>query len=219
MWERDGDTLTEKSFIKSGVEMLFTLKDKGDMLVLENRKSFGDLVIGEQVHGSNVYEAIKTDAGKMLPKTDALMTAQTGLSLGVFTADCLAVYFFDEKNRKISLVHAGWRGIEKNIIKKAIERFDDAKNLYAAISPHIKKCCYKVGADVGEIFPRYWKEGFLDMESAALEQLEEGGLEKERISVADFCTCCGEIFFSYRRDKTKFRHLALIRLKTSERSE
>lgn len=210
MWELKSseDILIETSWRYWNVEAIFTLATAGDMKNPENRRQFNNLVVGQQKHSTHIHEARYSDVNKVIPNTDGFVTIQNDLSVGVFTADCMAIYLYDPRSKKIAIAHAGWRGLKNNIIAQVLSHFENT-DIHAAISPHIKKCCYKVDKDVGGNFLKHYTNGFLDMTSVAIEQLTSHGIIK--ISVCDFCTCCDSKFFSYRRDKTEKRHLALIK--------
>lgn len=212
MWEKRGAIIIERDFFELGAEAIFTLAEAGDMKNPASRDAFKNLVVGSQVHGDGVHIAAKGDAGKIIPDNDALITQEKGLTLGVFTADCLAIYFYDPATKKIAVAHAGWRGLQKNIIEKVARHFPRPSGVYSAISPHIKKCCYEVNDDVGSEFPGFVQNGFLDITAVATKQLKDCGIRSENISKAEFCTCCYGGFFSWRRERTQKRHLAAIRL-------
>ncbi|MCL2390376.1 MAG: laccase domain-containing protein, partial [Endomicrobia bacterium] len=50
------------------------------------------LVLANQIHGSNVKTSVSSDAGKTIENCDALITSETDLVLGIFTADCMPVF-------------------------------------------------------------------------------------------------------------------------------
>jgi polyphenol oxidase len=95
------------------------------------------------------------------PKTqlvgDGLITATSGLLLGIQTADCLPILLADPKRRAVGMFHAGWRGTVKRIVEKGVGEMrrcfgSRARDLKAAIGPGIHGCCYEVGGDVREQF-------------------------------------------------------------------
>src|SRR5262245_21685319 len=60
-----------------------------------------------QVHGAEV--AVVTKAG-LVGSVDVLTTDRPGLPLAIFTADCLPVIVYDQRERRLAMAHAGWRG-------------------------------------------------------------------------------------------------------------
>lgn len=180
-----------------------------------------------QVHGDRIVTIDNPDVRPEEVKAqeaDAIITNVKGISIGILTADCVPVLFYDRKNGVIAAVHAGWRGTAMKIAKKCVKRMQesfgtDPKDIAAAIGPAIGLCCYKVNDDVvlavGNIdkvtraCERHW---CLDLPKANLLQLEEAGVTD--INVSDICTSCRtDIFFSHRGEKGRTgRQLSFISL-------
>jgi hypothetical protein len=85
------------------------------------------------------------------------MTSQSGILLGIQTADCIPVLVADPARRAVAAFHAGWRGTVERIVELGIaqmqEKFgSDAGQLMAAIGPGIGSCCYTVGDEVLDRF-------------------------------------------------------------------
>ena len=103
------------------------------------------LATAEQVHGDVV--AVATGAS-LHGGADALVTGIKGLGLGIYVADCAAVYLADRKGRAVGLVHSGRAGTTKNIVGRTIallgEEFGaDADDLVVEISPCIRPPLYE----------------------------------------------------------------------------
>src|SRR5207248_6445317 len=63
----------------------------------------------------------------------------------------------DPVQRAVGAFHAGWRGTAKRIVEKGVGsmrlRFGcDPQDIYAAIGPCIRQCCYAVGDEVVDEF-------------------------------------------------------------------
>ena len=91
------------------------------------------------------------------PAGDGLMTSRPGLLLAVLIADCLPILLVDAKQRVVVALHCGWRGTMRRLAEKAVGRMrmvfgSRPEDLWAAIGPGIRECCYSVGADVVEEF-------------------------------------------------------------------
>ena len=144
---------------------------------------------------------------------DALVTDEIGKSIGVRTADCVAILLLDCHKRAVAAVHAGWRGTAAQIVERTLESMRDnfrsrPEDVYAAIGPCIRGCCYEVGADVEarfkSLFPE-WKPGTgkrkLDLAEANRRQMRGAGVNPDRIFDSGLCTTCQSAhFFSYRRE-------------------
>lgn len=170
-----------------------------------------DIVL-KQIHSSAVVNANGLhDGGR---EGDALITNCTRKSIGVRTADCVPVLALDSRNRAIAAVHAGWRGTAEGIAARTVERMlaefqTDPADLYAAIGPCIRACCYEVGPEVAAQlaaqFPEWTAQDVqtrkVDLAAANRRQLQEAGVKPERIFDCCLCTACeGAQFFSYRRE-------------------
>jgi YfiH family protein len=140
---------------------------------------------------------------------DGLITKRKKFALGIKIADCLPVYLFSDK--KVCIIHCGWRGIIKGIAKKAAKIMGRYKYLLGA---SIGPCCYEVKEDIAKIFFQKYKRGvkiknkryFLDLKACVIEDLGS----KNMLSSLDLCTHCHpEYFYSHRRQDTK-RNYALI---------
>jgi len=80
------------------------------------------LATAEQVHGAGV--AVAAGAGQHAG-ADALVTAERGLALGIYVADCAAVYLADRQGRAVGLVHSGRAGTEANIVGRTLSLLHD----------------------------------------------------------------------------------------------
>ncbi len=112
------------------------------------------MVTARQVHGSHLTIVGKPPQSP-LTDTDGLLTQTTGVGLGVFVADCCAVYLVDRAARAIGLLHSGKQGTRQNIAGKAIAAMQrafqtDPSNVLAVLSPCIGPCHYEmdIGAEI-----------------------------------------------------------------------
>lgn len=172
-----------------------------------------------QVHGGNIA-VVQSSHRQTFPETDGLISETCPVVLGIFSADCLPVLFWDPDSGVTGAVHAGWRGTEKKIVLSALNlcvqkwrvRLDRAK---VYIGPHIRSCCYIVGPELCARFSAdctVRRDGklFLDLSRSNLDQLREAGIADENVVVDGSCTCCDRKFFSYRRDRTDSRMIHFI---------
>src|SRR5262249_39650088 len=108
-----------------------------------------------QVHSNRVQRA--DDLGDDRCEGDALVTDLIGQSIGVRTADCVPILLLDARSRAVAAVHAGWRGTAAEIVSCTLAKLGEnfgthARDVYAAIGPAIRACCYEVSTDVAERF-------------------------------------------------------------------
>jgi YfiH family protein len=175
-----------------------------------------------QVHGDTII-VTDGDAGGLPPEADGLLTRRVRLPLAIRTADCVPVFLYDAQQDGIGLVHAGWRGAQKNILKSAVTLMRrqwqaEPNNIMAVLGPAIRSCCYEVGGEFRGYFPKEVsvRDGkyFLDLPRVLLNQLAALGVPDEHIHDCGICTCCEERCFSYRREGAAAgRMISIIALK------
>ncbi|MDB2312017.1 polyphenol oxidase family protein, partial [Candidatus Pelagibacter bacterium] len=51
---------------------------------------------------------------------DALITNKKEFPIAILTADCAPILIYDEKEKMIAAIHAGWKGAFKGIIKRTL---------------------------------------------------------------------------------------------------
>jgi YfiH family protein len=161
-----------------------------------------------QIHSSTVWNA--QGLVDRSQQGDALITNEPGLRIGVRTADCVPILLLDSRQRAVAAVHAGWRGSAVEIVRSAIEKMmldfhSNPSDLYAAIGPCIRECCYEVGAEVAQRFkpvpPETTPGKFhLNLPEANVGQMTSVGVPRAQIFDSGLCTSCQiDMFHSFRR--------------------
>ena len=161
-------------------------------------------VSAEQIHGSGI--AVLSKSASDLPShtelkgMDGFVTDRRGLALGIYVADCAAVYLVDPVRTVAGLVHSGRKGTELGITQRAIslmasEFGSQPSELIAVVSPCIRPPAYEV-----------------DFAAAIREQCRNSGIPPESIHDARVCTSSDlSRFYSYRTEKGKTgRMLAVL---------
>ena len=179
----------------------------------------------KQIHSTRVTVAWGPG---ILGEGDALVTATEGLWVTIKTADCIPVLLMDPEKRVVAAAHAGWRGTAGNIVRTTIDTMvsefhTEPGDLWAAIGPGIRKCCYEVSGDVAAQFARWLPEvgdaRMLDLTEVNRRQLIEAGVPVENVygTAVEWCTQCEEeTLHSFRRDKElSGRMLSAIRVRVS----
>ena len=116
-----------------------------------------NLILLNQIHSSKFYFINKNYKFKKKKLNgDALITNIKKIALGVLVADCVPVLIYDKNLKIISAIHAGWKSVYKEIIKKVvkflIKKGSNTKNLVAVIGPSISEKSYEVQKDFKDKF-------------------------------------------------------------------
>ena len=196
--------------------------------------SVEDIVCSDQTHTTNLRVVGRGDCGKGVTRqkdyqdVDGLLTDETGVYLATFYADCVPLYFVDERKKAIALAHSGWRGTVARMGQCVVEKMrevygTDPADLTAVVGPSICQDCYEVSEDVAEAFTEafsgpeqereilYDKGGGkyqLDLWRANEIVLTEAGIPRENIQVTDLCTCHNDRYlYSHRASQGKCGNL------------
>ncbi|MHB1687576.1 MAG: peptidoglycan editing factor PgeF [Ignavibacteriaceae bacterium] len=185
-------------------------------IVEENRKQFFNALgleienaaFQKQVHGG---EITYVEHGGICGDSDAMVTDKKNIGLAISTADCTAVFLFDKKNKIIAGVHSGWRGTEKKILLKTLNKLKNdfsssAENLVAYIAPAISQKNYEVGREVADLFDEKYlqpngEKYLLNVSQVNYDILINFGLTKNNVQVSKLCSFeLKHLLHSYRRD-------------------
>jgi len=167
----------------------------------------GELFLPEQVHGNEIIDLrngvqskLKGDGVRLSNRTS------TRMAYGIRTADCLPIIV--SSNDEILLVHAGWRGLAKGIIEKAIKTLMDPGDAKIVIGPAASMDKYEVGMEVVEEIGSSasytsQKPGkvLLSLQETALNQIVSLGIARKEAYVSDICTISDPEFHSWRHDR------------------
>lgn len=181
---------------------------------------FPDAACCRQIHGTTIHYA---DSPGDYGDGDGLFTDKKDVLLTVRTADCNGIVLWDNENRFIMALHAGWKGTAQGILRKGIEIFTqqgvvpEKINIY--FGPSARKCCYQIGEDiVGEFSPeqqdfitREKEFLFCDLLGMNCKDARSAGVLSDNIIVEKKCTICTTELFSFRRNKTSQRHLIFVK--------
>ncbi len=189
------------------------------------------LLSAQQVHGSNLFIASGIVYGKEeeVEGYDGLISNQKGVGLMIQQADCQALLLFDPVTTTIAAVHCGWKGSVEGIVGKTIAAMGThfgtlPENLQVAVSPSLGPCCAEFihhREELPDSFRDFQVEdNYFDFWRITRRQLEEAGVRKDGISMAEVCTSCSPDYFSYRRARRNGngvtgRNCSVIALKAS----
>ena len=180
-----------------------------------------DVVQSQQVHEDTVRHVTGADRGKGLfaatdYTADALVTDEPGLSLMVFSADCIILLLHDPVTGSIGAVHAGWRGTALDLPAKAVRKMGRLfgarpEDIRVAVGAGIGPCCFETHDDVPNamrsafgggaedyIRPR-GEKWTVDLKGLNAWRLREAGVREENMDVCPTCTACRpDLYWSHR---------------------
>ena len=183
------------------------------------------LVAGAQEHHVNIRRVGAEQKGigiwreKDMEDIDGLCTDEPGVTLVVYCADCVPLYFVDEAHHAIGLAHAGWRGTAAGMAKVMTERMAEEfgtkpEELRVAIGPSICRDCFEVDEPVAKEFlslpeaerfvtgPEENGKDHVDLWECNRRFLLRAGVLSEHITVGNVCTMCeSDLLFSHRKTR------------------
>jgi copper oxidase (laccase) domain-containing protein len=173
------------------------------------RIGFGEwpLLTTEQVHGNEIAVIdAPIEQDQHLTGYDGFITNQHQVGLGIYVADCCAVYIVDPKTPAVGLIHSGKKGTQLGIAIKAIQKMQQQfgsvpADLIVYLSPCIRPPHYEV-----------------DFAAEIRQQCRSAGVQ--RVHDSGVCTACDlKSYYSYRAEKGQTgRMLALLGLVEVERN-
>lgn len=157
------------------------------------------LCIAQQVHGADVAVVSEPPAG-VISNVDGIVSNARGLVIGIYVADCCAVYLADTGTGAFGVVHSGKKGSELGITTNAIAKLrrafgTDPADLHVQLSPCIRPPAYEV-----------------DFAAQIRQQALDAGVPASQVHDTGICTSSDlRRFYSYRMEKGRTgRMLALL---------
>jgi len=172
------------------------------------------LITLNQKHSNRVIYFKDEKSIKNKLSGDAIISEVKNIGLGILTADCAPIFFYDPRKKIIGCAHAGWKGALNGIINNTVKKFNElnsnSSDLIAIVGPCIKKNNYEVKEDFlkkfiiqdkkNEIFferiddQKYVFDlrGFINKEISKLNIKNIENIEMDTFAEEDF-------FYSYRR--------------------
>ena len=181
------------------------------------------IILPFQTHGTEVreisdrfFELADEEKRDYLNGVDAIFTRIPKVCIGVSTADCVPILFYDPTKQIVAAAHAGWRGTCGRIAEKTINALAETyschpSDILVTIGPSISAKVYEVGQEVVDNFENAGFDNseimeirntsiYLDLWKANEQSLLKAGVAAENIEVAGICTFTEhERFFSARR--------------------
>jgi len=174
------------------------------------------LITLNQKHTNQVIHFDNEKSVKNKLVGDAIVSEVKNIGIGILTADCAPIFFYDHKKKIIGCVHAGWKGALKGIIRNTVKKFNELNSnnndLIAVVGPCIDKKNYEVKTDFFEKFisqdknnENFFKKtngekyvfnlrGFINKELSDLNIKNIDNIEMDTFSEREY-------FYSYRRSR------------------
>ena len=182
------------------------------------------LVCGAQDHHVNIRRVGGEHRGlgvwrpRDMESVDGLCTDDPAVTLVVYCADCVPLYFVDEEHRAIGLAHAGWRGTAAGMAREMVRRMGEEfgtrpEGLQVAIGPSICKECFEVDEPVALeflklpgaekfVFGPEREKYHVDLWECNRQFLLGAGVPEENVATGGVCTMCeSDLVFSHRKTR------------------
>ena len=176
------------------------------------------LITLNQEHTNQVIHFDSASAVKDKLTGDAIVSEIKNIGIGILTADCAPIFFYDHKKKIIGCAHAGWKGALNGIIKNTVKKFNELNSnnndLIAVVGPCINKDNYEVKIDFFQKFINQDKknENFFDkindekykfdLRRFIIKELWNLNVNNiDNIEMDTFSK--SEFFYSYRRSSLK----------------
>jgi len=188
------------------------------------------LILLNQIHSNNIYYLNKILKKKLVG--DGLITNVKGLGIGILTADCVPILFYEPKKNIIGAIHAGWKGAYKKIVKKMINYFkkkgSKINDICAVIGPGISQNNYEIKDDFKskflnqdiknkKYFIKYKNRIFFNLKDYIFDQLRNCGVNNIEIIKKDTFNTKNKFFSARRSLKNKIddygRNISIIMIK------
>lgn len=171
-----------------------------------------NILLLNQVHGNEVIvidDVKKIYGNQDLPKLDAIVTNLKNITIGIITADCCPILFFDEEKNIIGAAHAGWQGAKKGVIKSTIDAMKKlgAKNIKAKIGPMIQQDSYQVSQEFYDDFlseDLMNKEFFINDAEASKYKFDLSSYVEKKIKLEGITAIENPRIDTYKNEATLF---------------
>ena len=174
------------------------------------------LITLNQKHTNQVVYFKNETSIKNKVTADAIVSEVKNVGIGILTADCAPILFYDPKKKIIGCAHSGWKGalngIIKNIVKKFNELNSNSNDLIAVVGPCIGKKSYEVKEDFFSKFVSYENNNkiffekinngkfLFDLRGFINKEISNSGITNiENLEMDTFSQ--KEFFYSYRRSQ------------------
>ncbi len=187
--------------------------------VIKKKFKVKNLNLLKQIHSNKILHLKKNNSNLRIGVADGIFTSLTNNLIGILTADCAPILLSSKCGNYICALHGGWKGLNKDIIKKGIYLFNKHKitnnDIICSVGPCINFANYEVKYDfMKKILKKNkkYKKLFMikkniilfNLKQFAQVKLLEAGLPKKNIEIDKNDTYSNpNLFFSFRRSVHK----------------
>ncbi|MDE7345225.1 MAG: polyphenol oxidase family protein [Muribaculaceae bacterium] len=155
-----------------------------------------------QTHSCNVE--VVDGYRRYFENTDALITFEPDVPIGVKTADCVPILVYAPDRQCVGAIHAGWKGtlggIVDNVMEVLEERGVDPSCLRVAFGPSISRDVYEVDRTLADRFIQsgfgqyvhypygHDKKPHIDLQGVNMERFMRRGVKRENITLHSGCS-------------------------------
>lgn len=158
-----------------------------------------NLCIAQQVHGKGVA-VVHVPLAEAIPDVDGIVAGRAGLVVGIYVADCGAIYLADPVSGAFGVLHSGKKGSELGIAAEGIRLLGQhfgarPEDIRVQLAPCIRPPAYEV-----------------DFAAQIRQSCLEAGIRPEHYADCGICTSSDPArYYSYRLEKGRTgRMLALL---------
>lgn len=208
-----------------GLRLIYTKKSLGNVMEM----SFSELreklnlplekviITGKQTHSDHIAMIQEKDI-VYFEDNDGFITDREDVILYTKYADCMPVFLLDSKQKKIAVVHSGWKGSFQRIARKALTKMSKyygtkVEDIEVVFGVGISQEHYEVGEEffkqfqdsfspifITKSFQKKGEKYFYDNQEFIAQTLLECGVKEEKIFRNHLCSFEGD-YHSYRRDR------------------
>ena len=158
-----------------------------------------ELCLAEQVHGKGIA-VVDQSTARSIPQVDGIISASENLLIGIYVADCGAVFMADPVSGAFGVLHSGKKGSELGIAADGIRLMQEhfgamPENIRVQLAPCIRPPAYEI-----------------DFAAQIRESCLSAGIRLDHYADCGICTSSDPSrYYSYRLEKGRTgRMLALL---------
>ena len=204
------------------------VKERRELLAKSLNQDINSFTYVHQHHSDIIMKVTANDIGKGKDnfedglECDALYTYERNIPLCIFHADCVPIFFINEKASLVGIIHAGFKGTMKHVTYKSIKDVInkeglDIKDFSFYIGPYREPISFEIDATNRNIiieagFESAIKDNRFDNGLANIIDLYNLGVKDEQIKACHLDTVTDDRLFSAYQKTPVGRLVSLIYL-------